>query len=193
MKLVVGLGNPGRKYEGTRHNVGFGVVDELSRRWQIEVTRRRFNGLCGGGRVGAESVTLLKPQTFMNLSGRSVREVVAFHKLERTDLIVVLDDLALPLGKLRLRPRGSAGGHNGLTSVIAELGDDGFARLRLGIEWVESRQAVGHVLGTFSDEEVPAVEKMILRAADAVTCWLTRGIDAAMNEYNKSEADSEEP
>lgn len=187
MKLIVGLGNPGGKYEHTRHNVGFRTVDELSRRWQIEVTRRRFSGLCGSGSIGGHRVLLLKPTTFMNLSGRSVREALTFHKLSRGDLLVVLDDMALPLGRLRLKPGGSAGGHNGLISVIEQTGGEDFARLRIGIESVEGSRMVDHVLGEFTAAERPRVEQAIARAADAVECWLTEGIDSAMNRYNRPE------
>ena len=171
MKLIVGLGNPGGKYEDTRHNVGFRALDELSRRWRIELTRRRFSGLSGSGTIRAQKVLLLKPMTYMNLSGRSVREAMTFHKLVPADLLVVLDDMALPLGRLRLRPAGSAGGHNGLTSV----------------ESVEGSRMVDHVLGSFTAEERPQVDQAIVRAADAVECWLSEGIDGAMNRYNRPE------
>ncbi len=185
MKLIVGLGNPGRKYENTRHNVGFCLIDELSRRWQVQVDRRRFSGLLGSGRFGDERVLLFKPTTYMNRSGRAVREAVAFHKLALEDLLVVVDDLALPLGRLRIRSRGSGGGHNGLTDVIDELGEERFARLRIGIEWVESHRAVDHVLGAFSPEDQRRMDQAILRSAEAVECWLTSGVEAAMNGFNR--------
>lgn len=187
MRLVVGLGNPGVKYEGTRHNVGFRVVDELSRRHGIDVSRSRFSGLTGNGSIGSEQVILLKPGTFMNLSGRSVREGLAFYKLLPGDLLVVSDDMALPLGRLRLRKSGSAGGHNGLASVVQELGGDQFARLRIGIEQVAGERMVGHVLGSFTRFEEEIIGPAVARAADAVECWLADGIDAAMNRFNKSE------
>ena len=184
MKLIVGLGNPGRKYENTRHNVGFRVVDELSRRWQIEVNRHRFSGWLGSGCVRDEPVLLLEPTTYMNRSGRAVREAVAFHKLALENVLVVVDDLALPLGRLRIRSKGSGGGHNGLTDIIEALGEDGFARLRIGIESTEDGHAVDHVLGSFSEEEEQRVGPAILRAADAVACWLVDGVEAAMNQFN---------
>jgi PTH1 family peptidyl-tRNA hydrolase len=187
MRLIVGLGNPGGKYEGTRHNVGFRVVDELSRRHGIDVSRSRFSGLSGSGTIGGEHVVLLKPGTFMNLSGRSVREAMTFYKLELPDLVVVGDDMALPLGRLRLRKAGSAGGHNGLASVIAELGNDAFARLRIGIEQVSGERMVGHVLSPFTRQEEEAIGPAIVKAADAVECWLADGMDTAMNQFNKSE------
>lgn len=187
MKLIVGLGNPGREYQNTRHNVGFEVIDELARRWRIAVTRERFSGLIGDGRIGEERSLLLKPQTYMNLSGRSVREAMAFHKIDLPDLLVVLDDLALPLGRLRLRPRGSAGGHNGLASVVEQLGGDEFARLRIGIEWVASSRAVDHVLGRFSSQERGQIDTAVVRAADAAECWSKEGVEAAMNRFNRPE------
>ena len=188
MKVLVGLGNPGRKYENTRHNVGFRVIDEVARRWQIDVSRRRFDGLTGDGWFGQDRVLLLKPMTFMNLSGRSVREVMTFHKATLDDLLLIVDEMALPLGRIRVRPNGSGGGHNGLTNVIRELGDDGFARLRIGIESAEGRNAVGHVLGPFSAEERGQIDPAIISAADAVECWLAEGIDSAMNRFNRPDA-----
>ncbi len=187
MKLVVGLGNPGGKYEDTRHNVGFRVVDELSRRHGIDLSRIRFHGLFGAGSVGTEQVLLLKPGTFMNRSGITVREAMTFYKLGLADLLVISDDMALPLGRLRLRKGGSAGGHNGLASVIAEVGSDAFGRLRLGIEQVAGERMVGHVLSPFSRQEEEVIGPAVLRAADAVECWLADGIDTAMNRYNKAE------
>lgn len=187
MKLIVGLGNPGRKYEKTRHNVGFRVIDELARRWQIELTPRRSRGKLGSGRVKDQRVVLLKPTTYMNRSGRAVREELSFRKLQPQDLLVVLDDMALPLGRLRIRARGSAGGHNGLSNVIDELGSEAFARLRMGIEWIEGRHAVRYVLSAFAPEEEQQIAQTILRAADAVECWLAKGVEVAMNTYNRPE------
>lgn len=185
MKLVAGLGNPGRKYENTRHNVGFRVADELARRARIELGRERFNGQVGDAEWHGERVVLLKPLTYMNLSGRSVREALAFYKLELSSLLVVVDDMALPPGRLRLRPGGSPGGHNGLASITEALGDDAFARLRIGIGNVEGRRMVGHVLGAFSADEQEEITVAIQRAADAVEHWLEHGIESAMNEFNR--------
>ncbi len=190
MKLVVGLGNPGGKYARTRHNVGFLVVDELSRRWSYSRARRRFSGMFADGTIRGERVLLLEPETFMNLSGVSVRETTTFLKIDVADLLVVSDDMALPLGRLRLRPKGSAGGHNGLTSIIQQLGTDAFGRLRIGIGQVSGERMVGHVLGTFSAEEEPVVSRAIQAAADAVECWIVEGVEAAMTKFNRSaEAD----
>jgi PTH1 family peptidyl-tRNA hydrolase len=188
MKLIVGLGNPGRQYENTRHNVGYRVVDALARHWSIDLTRRRFSGLCGTGYPGSvgagEQVLLLKPETYMNLSGRSVREAMTFHKIVPADVLVILDDMALPLGRLRLRAGGSAGGHNGLTSVIQEIGTQQFPRLRIGIEGVEGRRMVGHVLGPFSRDEEPEIVRAIERAVAATECWIAEGIEKAMTRFN---------
>lgn len=184
MKLVAGLGNPGNRYENTRHNVGFRVIDALAERSRIKVNRRRFAGLCGQGQVAGRRVTLLKPMTYMNRSGRSVGQWVGFYKLPLADIIVVVDDVALPLGRLRIRRQGSAGGHRGLEDVIRHLGEDGFCRLRVGIEQVQGPGMVDHVLSPFLPHEREAIESAIERAADAVTCWLREGPDQAMNQYN---------
>lgn len=192
MKLVVGLGNPGRQYEDTRHNVGFRVIDELARRWQLDVGRRQFQGLAGAGRIRDQRVLLLKPATYMNRSGGSVREAATFHKVEPADLLVVLDDMALPLGRIRIRASGSAGGHNGLADVIREMGNDGIARMRIGIEQVSGERMVDHVLGPFSPEEEAVVAPAVSRAADAVECFLAEGLEAAMNRFNRTEEPSGE-
>ena len=186
MKLVVGLGNPGGKYEDTRHNVGFGVADELARRWGYEKARRRFNGLLGDGSIRGERVLLLEPTTYMNLSGVAVREASTFFKVGLQDLLVIGDDMALPLGRIRLRASGSAGGHNGLASMVQELGSEAWSRLRVGIGQVSGERMVGHVLGTFSAEEQPVIQQAIGTAADAVECWVAVGIAAAMTKYNRA-------
>jgi len=187
MKVVAGLGNPGRKYEGTRHNVGFDVVDELSKRWRIETSRRRFNSQFGDGRIRDERVLLLKPQTYMNLSGRAVREALTFYKLASAALLVVVDDMALPLGRLRIRSKGSGGSHNGLNNVIDEIDTEEFARLRVGIGAVSGERAVSHVLGSFDEQDRACVDQTVIRAADAVECWLIEGVEAVMNRYNRPE------
>jgi peptidyl-tRNA hydrolase, PTH1 family len=186
MKLVVGLGNPGGKYEDTRHNAGFAVAGELARRWSYEKARRRFNGLLADGSIRGERVLLLEPTTYMNLSGVAVREASTFFKIDLEDLLVVSDDMALPLGRIRLRARGSAGGHNGLASIVQELGSEAWARLRVGIGQVSGERMVGHVLGTFSAEERPAIQQAIQTGTDAVECWVAEGIDAAMTKFNRT-------
>ncbi|HOW69811.1 MAG TPA: aminoacyl-tRNA hydrolase [Phycisphaerae bacterium] len=192
MKLVVGLGNPGRQYESTRHNVGFRVIDELARRWQLNVGRRQFQGTAELGRIRDQRVLLLKPGTYMNRSGGSVREAATFHKVEPADLLIVLDDMALPLGRIRIRGGGSAGGHHGLADVIRELGTDAVARLRIGIEQVSGERMVDHVLSPFNTEEEAVVGPAVGRAADAVECFLAEGLEAAMNRFNRTEEPSGE-
>ncbi len=133
MWLIVGLGNPGTKYEETRHNLGFRVVDRLAGRWNISIDKRRFEGRTGGGYIHRQQVLLLKPETFMNLSGMSVRAAMDFYKIEPKDMVLIVDDLALPVGQIRVRPQGSAGGHNGLTDIINKVGTDRIGRVRVGI------------------------------------------------------------
>jgi len=191
MKLVVGLGNPGSKYEKTRHNVGFLVVEELARRWSYPKARRQFSGLLADGSIRQERVLLLEPMTYMNLSGTSVREAMSFLKLDVAQLLVVLDDMALPVGRIRLRLKGSGGGHNGLTHVIQQAGTDEFCRLRIGIGQVGGERMVGHVLGTFSGDEAPAIDQAIRTAADAVECWVSDGPDLAMTRFNRSGSDGQ--
>ncbi|NLX15177.1 MAG: aminoacyl-tRNA hydrolase [Phycisphaerales bacterium] len=191
MKLIVGLGNPGRSYADTRHNVGFRVTEELARRWGLALTQRKFNGLTADGRLGEQRVLLLKPTTYMNLSGRSISEAFVFYKLTERDLLIVADDLALPIGRLRIRARGSAGGHKGLASTISALGNDEFARLRVGIGSAAQGGTVDHVLGPFTPTEEKIIGPSILRAADAVECWLNNGVDAAMNQFNRPDEANE--
>jgi len=187
MKLVVGLGNPGSRYEKTRHNLGFRVVDVLAGRWRIEVNRQKFNAWVGEGLVAGQRTLLLKPTTFMNLSGQAVQPAVAFYKVPLEELLVISDDLDLPIGALRIRASGSSGGHRGLESVIGLLGSDGFARVRIGIGRAERTDAVSHVLGGFSPEEEAEVDAAVQRAADAVECWIADGVTAAMNRFNRTE------
>jgi len=193
MNLVVGLGNPGRKYENTRHNTGFRVIDELSRRWAIPVNRRKFQALAGVGLIGPRQVVLLKPTTYMNRSGQCVREALKFYKLELADLVVVLDDMALPLGRLRIRPAGSGGGHNGLIDIIEELDAEEFTRIRVGIDFADSADSVDHVLSSFAPHEEAIVTSAIGKAADAVECWLNSGLETAMNKFNRPDPPADMP
>jgi peptidyl-tRNA hydrolase, PTH1 family len=187
VRLVAGLGNPGPRYAGSRHNVGYEVVDALARRWRTDVARydRDFEGLLGQARHCGHDVLLLKPATFMNLSGQSVAAVSRYYKLETADMLLVHDDLDLPVGLVRLRAAGSAGGHKGLADVIRHLGTDEIPRLRLGIGRVHRDLTVEYVLSRFEPAEQPLIEAAIAGAADAVECWLARGIEAAMNAYNR--------
>ncbi len=191
MKLVAGLGNPGSRYEDTRHNLGFRVVDELADRWRIDMGRQKFSAAVGDGVIAGERVLLLKPLTFMNLSGQAVQAAMAFHKLAIEDLLVVSDDLDLPTGQLRVRASGSSGGHRGLESIIRLLGSDGFSRVRIGIGRASRDDAVSHVLGSFSAAEEAVTETAIRRAADAVECWIVEGVTAAMNRFNRTERRSD--
>lgn len=195
MKVIVGLGNPGRQYEDNRHNVGFRVIDLLARRWSIGLDREKHQGRFGSGIVDDEKVVLLQPLTFMNRSGATVGHALRFYQALPSDLMVIVDDMALALGRLRLRASGSAGGHNGLQDIIECLGDDGFNRLRVGIGPPGGVDAIGHVLGDFSQAEEEVLEELLPRAADAVSCWLATGMDEAMTRYNqrpKSEDKTEE-
>lgn len=184
MKLIVGLGNPGPRYAETRHNVGFAVLDEVGRRRGTSLSREKFHAWYGEAVFGGERVVLLKPSTFMNRSGQAVQAAGRFYQLERSDLLVVADDWALPLGHVRLRTEGSAGSHNGLQSVIESLGSNAFSRLRVGIG-----EAVGlpeqYVLSRFAADEVPLIEQGVQTAAEAVECWIEQGATAAMNRFNR--------
>jgi PTH1 family peptidyl-tRNA hydrolase len=184
MKVVVGLGNPGPKYAGTRHNVGFGVVDYLAAAPGVGPFRTRFQALVAEAKEGAEQVLLVKPETFMNLSGRAVRQVVDFYKLAPTDLLVVSDDFNLPLGKLRARSKGSHGGQNGLRDIQQQLGTDEYPRLRIGVGQPGPGEAVDFVLSRFKPGEKKAVEETIAKAAEAVLVWVRGGIEACMNRVN---------
>jgi peptidyl-tRNA hydrolase, PTH1 family len=185
MKLIVGLGNLGRKYDGTRHNVGFEVLHRLAERFGDGSAKDKFDGRLMEGRMGDERVLLLWPHTFMNRSGESVGPAIEFYKLEPADLLVVCDDFNLPLGKLRFRREGSAGGQNGLADVIRRLGTEGFSRLRLGVGPVpENWDAADFVLGKFAKAEKDTIDETIARAADGAECWVTQGIAASMNQYN---------
>jgi PTH1 family peptidyl-tRNA hydrolase len=198
IKLVVGLGNPGKQYERTRHNVGFMVADELAKRRRAEFHRKlRFNALLAELQHSItpslhHSILLTKPQTFMNLSGESVQRIAHWLKLTPPEVLVVVDDADLPLGTLRLRERGSSGGQKGIESIIQHLGSQDFPRLRIGIGRPAPTQAerdlVDHVLSPFEKDEAPLVKEIIAHAADAVECALQFGVTKAMNEFNKKAA-----
>lgn len=187
MKLIVGLGNPGPEYAATRHNVGYRVVERLAERWSLGGWKSKFQGLVADGAAGGDRVVLLRPTTYMNLSGASVLAAMQFLKLELPALLVVGDDLDLPLGQIRVRASGSSGGQRGLENVIVRLGSTEFARVRLGIGRPARGSAANYVLEAFHASERDAAEEMIGRAADAAECWLSRGVAAAMNQFNRSE------
>lgn len=185
MKIVVGLGNPGKKYEGTRHNMGFEVLAELAHRWQAGPPRVKYQSLVSEATHAGEKVLLIAPQTFMNLSGVAVRAATDFCKLETEHLLIVCDDFNLPLGKMRFRPEGSSGGQNGLENILQHLGTPKVPRLRVGVGPVPERwEARDFVLGRFQANERELADEVVRRAADAVECWITSGIATAMNRYN---------
>lgn len=186
MKVIVGLGNPGKQYEDTRHNVGFMAIDELSRMLNIPLDQAKHKGLYGIGFYQGEKILLLKPLTYMNLSGESIRAVVDYYHIDIENVVLIYDDLDLPVGKIRLRQKGSAGGHNGMKSAIAHLGTQEFNRIRIGINRPPKGMAVpDYVLGRFSKEDQPAVAEAVKKSADACEIWLKRPFLQVMNEYNQ--------
>ncbi len=184
MKIVVGLGNPGSQYAGTRHNVGFDVVDILASGPSGGRFQRRFDADVAEGTEGFEKILYVKPLTFMNLSGRSVRQAMDFYKVAPADVMVVCDDVNLPLGQLRLRPDGSPGGHNGLKDVERHLATQDYPRLRLGVRAPDQVALIDHVLMRFKPSERDAVQNMLIRAAQAVGCWVREGVAVTMNRFN---------
>jgi peptidyl-tRNA hydrolase, PTH1 family len=188
-QLIVGLGNPGSKYDQTRHNIGFAAVDVLARTWQIGLAEnRKFQGIFGEGRAVTDKMRLLKPTTFMNLSGQSIRAVMDWYKLPAESVLVIYDDMDLPLGKMRLRQSGSAGGHNGVKSAIAHLGTQNFPRLRIGIGSAKDhhpdKEVISHVLGRFSASEEKLLPEVLNLVVGAVEMSLKQGIPKAMSLYN---------
>jgi PTH1 family peptidyl-tRNA hydrolase len=185
MKLIVGLGNPGSRYTGTRHNIGFEVIAELARRHAAGSPREKFQAELAEATIAGEKTLLMCPLTFMNLSGQAVQPARDFYKIENNDLLVVCDDFALPLGKLRIRAQGSAGGQKGLDDIIRRLGTDELPRLRIGIGPLpENWEAANFVLGKFSKEEAAEATEIVKRSADAVASWVRDGLAKAMNQYN---------
>lgn len=187
MYLIVGLGNPGKEYEKTRHNVGFTAIDYLAYDAGINITKIKFKGIYGDGMIAGEKCILLKPQTFMNLSGESVREASEYFKIDPSKIIVIYDDVEFEPGKIRIRPKGSAGGHNGMKSIIYQLQSDEFPRVRFGVGKAE-HSMVNHVLGRFSEEDGVKVSDAIRKLPDIISIIIKRGVNDAMNKYNgKSE------
>lgn len=184
MKIIVGLGNPGPKYAGTRHNIGFDVVDYLSAGPGCSPFREKFEAFVAEMKEGEESVLVVKPLTFMNLSGRTVRAILDFYKLPTEQLLVVCDDFNLPLGKLRIRTKGSHGGQNGLRNIQEQLGTDGYTRLRIGVGEPGHGNAVDHVLSKFKPGERKAADDAIATAAQAALTWVRSGAEIAMNRFN---------
>lgn len=185
MKVLVGLGNPGKKYEGTRHNIGFQLLAEVARRHGATRPRLKFEAEIAEASVGNERLMLVAPQTFMNLSGKSVRLVADFYQLSPGDLLVACDDINLPLGRLRIRKSGSAGGQKGLASILQHMGTEAVPRMRFGIDAPpDGRDAANYVLDRFAKAELPVIDEVLERGARAVEIWLESGLDAAMNRFN---------
>ncbi|NRD77471.1 aminoacyl-tRNA hydrolase [Bacillus sp. BRMEA1] len=186
MKMIVGLGNPGKQYEQTRHNIGFEVIDELSRRFNIPLNQAKFKGIYGIGFYNGVKVLLLKPLTYMNLSGESIGAVLDYYQIEIEDIVVIYDDLDLPVGKIRLRQKGSSGGHNGIKSTVAHLGTQEFNRIRIGIDRPQPGMSVpDYVLGRFRQEEYVPLQEAVKKSTDACEAWLEKPFLQVMNEYNR--------
>lgn len=184
MYIIIGLGNPGKKYENTRHNMGFIAVDLLAEKYGIKVDKIKFKALVGEGRIAGRKVLLVKPQTYMNLSGQSVMEVMNFYKEDIENLIVIYDDIDIPTGTIRLRKKGSAGTHNGMRNIVYLLQEDGFPRIRVGIGSESKVDLIHYVTSGVTKKEKDLLEDALTRAADAAACIVEKGIEKAMNEYN---------
>lgn len=184
-RMVVGLGNPGERYVDTRHNVGFMVIDSLAESLQLEVRKRKFGARFGVGEFADKKLILLKPWQFMNRSGQAVATAMGFYRLDVGDLLVISDDMDLEPGRIRLRAKGSAGGHNGLADIVQKLGTIDFARCRVGIGRDDRQDSVAYVLDRPTKEQRPLLTDAIERARDAVLCWIGNGIETAMNEFNR--------
>ena len=185
MKIIAGLGNPTKQYEGTRHNVGFSVIYRLADKYNIKMNIARHKALIGTGVIAGEKVMLVMPQTYMNLSGEAVGEIMRYYKAEPSDLIITYDDIDLDVGKLRIRAKGSAGGHNGMKSIIAHVGSEEFDRVRVGIGHKPPEfDLADYVLSRFGKDELPLIRDAVDKAADAVEVIIRSGVEAAMNMYN---------
>ena len=187
MYIIAGLGNPDRQYQNTRHNVGFDVIDVIADKYDIAMGERKHKAIIGKGYIAGQKVVLVKPQTYMNLSGESIRDVIDFYKVdEKSDLIVISDDVSLDVGRIRIRKKGSAGGHNGLKNIMKHLGHDEFIRMRMGVgEKPSGYDLADYVLGHFTQKEREVMDAGIQNAAAAIEIMITQGPEAAMNLYNK--------
>ena len=185
MYLIVGLGNPEEDYSETRHNMGFNVINQISKKYEIEVNKKKHKGLIGKGIIEGKKVILLKPQTFMNLSGESIRECMDFYKIEPQDLLVIYDDIDIEPGIIKLRKQGGPGTHNGMKSVVKEIGTSKFSRIRIGIGTPEDKSnLIEYVIGAIEEEQIPLLEKAVEKAAEAVVEVIKNGIEIAMSKYN---------
>ncbi len=192
MYIIAGLGNPGAEYSNTRHNAGFMAIDAIAKKAGIGVTEKKHRALIGKGIFAGEKVVLVKPQTYMNLSGESIRAVVDYYKIDcESELIVISDDIDLDVGNIRIRPKGSAGGHNGLKNIISQLGTQEFTRVRIGVgAKKEGRDLVSHVLGKIDKSDTESFEEAIENVAEAVETIMTDGCETAMNRFNKKKSDT---
>ena len=185
MYLIVGLGNPEPEYSYTRHNMGFDVINKIAKKCEIDISRTKFNGLYGSGIIKDEKVILLKPQTYMNLSGNSVKKIVDFYKIEKEKILVIYDDMDIEPGKIKIRKKGSAGGHNGMKSIIQMIGTEEFTRIRVGIgRPVHKGDEINYVIGAISEEDMLKLEEGTEKAQNAIVEILKNGVDSAMNKYN---------
>ena len=190
MYLIAGLGNPSKTYEGTRHNVGFAMIDAIADAFQIDVTTKKHKAIVGRGVIEGMKVILAKPQTYMNLSGESIREIADFYKIDPENMIIIYDDVSLDVGRLRIRKKGSAGGHNGIKNIIAHLGTDVFPRIKVGIgEKPQGWDLADYVLSKYSKEEQQALREASDDVSGAVKLMVMDNIDAAMNQYNAKKRD----
>lgn len=185
MKIFVGLGNPGKKYQNNRHNVGFMAIDYIAAAWGIEVTKNQFSGLYGEGFVGTEKVALLKPQTYMNLSGQSVRSCADYFGVDDEDIVVLYDDMDIACGTMRIRAQGSAGGHNGMKSIISHLGTQAFPRFRIGIDRPINQSVVDYVLDDFYKVQMELITELLPEVERAATMFVKEDIVKVMNDFNK--------
>lgn len=188
MYLIVGLGNPGSEYNNTRHNVGFDFIDFISEKYNIPVNRIKFKGVCGEGFISNKKVVLLKPNTYMNLSGESVREALNFYKLDGKDLLVIYDDISLEVGRLRIREKGSAGGHNGIKNIILNLSSDVFPRIKIGVGEPKGN-LVSHVLGKIPSEDRKKLDEVLIAGSQALELMLKEDLTEAMNKFNGFKAE----
>ncbi len=184
MYLIVGLGNPEEEYSNTRHNMGFNVINKLAEEYKIDVNKNKFDALLGTGSIEGEKVILLKPQTYMNLSGKSIIQVVNFYKIPLQNVFVIYDDIDIEPGLIRIRKKGSSGSHNGMKSVVAELNSEDFARIRVGIGKPENNDMINYVIGKIPKEGQEPLEEGVLKAKQAVVEILKNGLDRAMNKFN---------
>ena len=184
MYIIVGLGNPGKQYENTRHNMGFLAVDLLAEKYNIEVNKLKFKALVGEGRIAGQKVLLVKPQTYMNLSGESVRQAIDYYKIEPEELIVIYDDIDIPTGTFRIRKKGSPGTHNGMRNIFQHIQTNDFPRIRVGIGSGKKEDLINYVTGGIRKDEKSLLDEALIKSAEAAACIIEKGIDKAMNEYN---------